>query len=181
MLVCFYDAVNLFSAPRQSSLIGDKQPFLFQPILGLGGRGQPLDHMRSSLGSAGFTNQEDALNARWGTLSLLAQLRCLLCKAFFKGCSLFGKATPWHALLHPFEVCGSATGGFITDESHVPSGDDEVCAAILRNAKVKKLTYVLFFGTIRPASIVCVTASASRFSAGSSRLTSLGPLQSSTE
>ena len=61
LLVCFYDAVNLFRPHRQSSLIGDKQPFLFQPILGLGGRGQPLDHMRSSLGSAGFTNQEDAL------------------------------------------------------------------------------------------------------------------------
>ena len=39
----------------------------------------------------------------------------------------------------------------------------------------------MFFGTLRPASIVCVTASAAPFSAGSSRLTSLGPLQSSTE
>jgi hypothetical protein len=94
---------------------------------------------------------------------------------------LFETATLWHALLHPFEVGGSATGVLITDESYVPNGDDEMCAAILRSARIKKLSYVLFFGTIRPASIVCVTASAARFSAGSSRLTSLGPLQSSTE
>jgi hypothetical protein len=90
---------------------------------------------------------------------------------------LFETATLWHALLHPFEVGGSATGVLITDESYVPNGDDEMCAAILRSARIKKLSYVLFFGTIRPASIVCVTASAARFSAGSSRLTSLGPLQ----
>ena len=104
----------------------------------------------------GFTNQELALKPRWGTLSFLAQLRCLHCKAFFKGCRLFETATLWHALLHPFEVGGSATGVLITDESHVPSGDDEMCAAILRSARIKKLSYVLFFGTIRPASIVCV-------------------------
>jgi hypothetical protein len=50
------------------------------------------------------------------------------------------KATLWLALLHPFEVAGSATGVLITDEKHVPSGDDEVCAAILRTARIKKLT-----------------------------------------
>jgi hypothetical protein len=59
--------------------------------------------MRSCLGSAGFANQVVALNARRGTLSLLAQLRCLLGKAFFKGGSLCETATLWHTLLHPFE------------------------------------------------------------------------------
>ena len=38
-----------------------------------------------------------------------------------------------------------------------------MCAAILRSARIKKLSYVLFFGTIRPASIVCVTASGVSF------------------
>jgi hypothetical protein len=59
--------------------------------------------MRSCLGSAGFANQEVALNARRGTLSLLAQLRCFLGKAFFKEGSLCETATLWHTLLHPFE------------------------------------------------------------------------------
>jgi hypothetical protein len=44
--------------------------------------------MRSCLGSAGFANQEVALNARRVTLSLLAQLRRFLRKTFFKGGSL---------------------------------------------------------------------------------------------
>jgi hypothetical protein len=59
--------------------------------------------MRSCLGSAGFANQEVALNARRGTLSLLAQLRCFLGKAFFKGGSSCETAMLWHTLLHPFE------------------------------------------------------------------------------
>jgi hypothetical protein len=59
--------------------------------------------MTSCLSSAGFANQEVALNARRRTLSLLAQLRCFLCKAFFKGGSLCETAALWHALLHPFE------------------------------------------------------------------------------
>jgi hypothetical protein len=59
--------------------------------------------MRSCLGSAGFANQEVALNARRGTLSLLASLRCFLGKAFFKGGSLCETATLWHTLLHSFE------------------------------------------------------------------------------
>jgi hypothetical protein len=60
--------------------------------------------MRSCcLGSAGFANQEVALNARLGTLSLLAQLRSFLGKAFFEGGSLCETAPLWHTLLHPFE------------------------------------------------------------------------------
>ena len=59
-------------APRQSSLIGDRSPFLIELILVPVARGRPLRHMRSCLGSAGFANQEVALNARRGTLSLLA-------------------------------------------------------------------------------------------------------------
>jgi hypothetical protein len=58
--------------------------------------------MRCCLGSAGFANQEVALNARLRTLSLLAQLRGFLCKAF-KGGSLCETAAFWHALLHPSE------------------------------------------------------------------------------
>jgi hypothetical protein len=73
----------------------------------LGGRRRPLDHMRSCLGSAGFANQELTLKPRRRTL--LPELRCLLCKAFFEGCSLFETASLWHAQLHPFEACGSAT------------------------------------------------------------------------
>jgi hypothetical protein len=59
--------------------------------------------MRSCLGSAGFANQEVVLNARRGTLSLLAQWRRFLCETFFKGGSLCETAMLWHTLLHPFE------------------------------------------------------------------------------
>ena len=47
------------------------------------------------------------------------------------------------------------------------SGPTYQLDAILRSARIKKLSYVLFFVTIRPASTVCVTASKARFSAGS--------------
>ena len=74
--------------------------------------------MRSCLGSAGFANQEVALDAWRGTSGLLAQLRCFLCKAFFKGGSLCETTTLWHTLLHPLRIGGSATGVLITDNCH---------------------------------------------------------------
>src|SRR5213080_2847312 len=91
--------------------------------------------MRSGLGSAGFTNQERALKPRWGSLSLLAQLRCLLCKAFFKGCSLFENATLWHALLHPIRdlrgarlaVSSAMRAPYRAVKPIYPSGDNEIC------------------------------------------------------
>ena len=59
--------------------------------------------LRDLDGSAGFANQEIAINTRRSTSSLLAQLRCFLCKAFFEGGSLCETAMLWHTLLHRFE------------------------------------------------------------------------------
>jgi hypothetical protein len=59
--------------------------------------------MREAVSNSGSANKALALNARQGTLSLLAQPLCFLREASFKGNSLCETAMLWHTLLHPFE------------------------------------------------------------------------------
>jgi len=91
--------------------------------------------MGSCLGSAGFANQEAALNVQRGHLAPA----CATALLPLHWCET---AALWHALLRPFEVGGSATGVLIIDESHVPSGDDKVCALILRSARTFNINFL---------------------------------------